>query len=78
MVIYDLVLEQSAPGLEMWHWSGGSVPVKNYLAWFILALLFHLIVKYCKISFSNKMAIPVLVVQFLFFVVLWINFMLTV
>jgi len=48
MVVYDLVLEleQCAPGLGMWYWSGDNVPVKNYLTWFILALLFHLIVPY--------------------------------
>jgi bisanhydrobacterioruberin hydratase len=77
MVVYDLVLEQCAPPLGMWYWSGSGVPALNYLAWFSLALFFHLIIKHYKISFSNKMAIPILVIQFLFFVVLWINFLLT-
>lgn len=40
MVIFDVVLEPAAIRLDYWSWSGGDVPVQNYLAWFILGFLF--------------------------------------
>ena len=75
MVIYDLVLEQAAPLLNMWSWAGGKIPVQNYIAWFLLAFLFHLLLQKTKIQFSNKLAGPVFVIQFLFFVVLVLYFL---
>jgi len=70
MVIYDLVLEQAAPLLGMWSWAGGKIPIQNYISWYLLAFLFHLLLQKTKISFSNKLAAPVFVIQFLFFVVI--------
>jgi bisanhydrobacterioruberin hydratase len=75
MVVYDLVLEQAAPLLGMWSWAGGRIPVQNYIAWFVLAFLFHLLLQRTKTEFSNKMAAPVFVIQFLFFVVLVLYFL---
>jgi putative membrane protein len=77
MVIYDLVLEQAAPLLGMWSWAGGKIPVQNYVAWYLLAFLFHLLLQKTKTEFSNKLAIPVFVIQFLFFVVLVLYFLLS-
>jgi putative membrane protein len=77
MVIYDLVLEQAAPLLGMWSWAGGKIPVQNYVAWYLLAFLFHLLLQKTKTEFLNKMAIPVFVIQFLFFVVLVLYFLLS-
>ncbi len=77
MIAYDIVLEQCAPALRMWYWHKGNVPLRNYLAWFLLAFIFHLIVKSFKISYSNKMALPVFIVQFLFFVILTVYFSLS-
>jgi putative membrane protein len=77
MVIYDLVLEQAAPLLGMWSWAGGKIPVQNYVAWYLLAFLFHLLLQKTKTEFLNKLAIPVFVIQFLFFVVLVLYFLLS-
>lgn len=68
MVAYDLVLERVAPSLEMWQFEGGTAPFRNYLAWFVLALLFHLAVKASGIRIVNHVAAAVFVVQFMFFV----------
>jgi bisanhydrobacterioruberin hydratase len=70
MVIYDLVLEQAAPLLEMWSWVGDKIPVQNYISWYLLALLFHWLLQKTKTEFSNQLAAPVFVIQFLFFIVL--------
>lgn len=77
MVVYDFVLEQAAPLLNMWSWEDGKIPAQNYIAWYLLAFLFHLVLEKTKIQFSNKLAIPVFVIQFLFFVILVMYFLLT-
>jgi len=74
MVIYDLVLEQVAPHLDMWHWENNLIPLQNYIAWFVLALIFNSLITYFKINTSNKIAATVLFTQFFFFVVLAINY----
>ncbi len=68
MVVYDLVLEQVAPLLKMWSWDQGVVPFKNYLDWFIIAFLFHAILKLMNIKSNNVVASVIFVCQFVFFV----------
>jgi bisanhydrobacterioruberin hydratase len=66
MLTYDLVLEQVAPTLDMWHWQGRQVPLKNYLTWFILSLVFHAAAKIFHIKMRNKLAPVILGCQILF------------
>lgn len=74
MVIYDLILEQVAPVLDMWHWQDQSVPLNNYVSWFLLALIFQTLLKGFRIPVSSKIAAIVFMCQFIFFLVLWITF----
>jgi len=77
MVVYDFVLEQAAPKLGMWSWDGGTVPVQNYTTWFLLAFLFHWLIRKAKVQFKNPLAIPVFLIQFLFFVTLVVYFLIS-
>lgn len=70
MVGYDFVLERAAPKLGMWSWGGDVIPLQNYLAWFVFALLFHVLIKLTKVEFRNPIAKAVFIIQFLFFVTL--------
>ena len=72
MVVYDLVLEQVAPGLGMWNWKGDSVPLQNYIAWLVIAFLFILIFRLFHIKTTNKIAPLLFILQFLFFLSLLI------
>ncbi len=74
MLLYDLVLEQVAPVLDMWHWANDRIPLQNYVAWFVLALAFHLVMSRAKIEITNKMAPLILACQFVFFGILCIWF----
>jgi bisanhydrobacterioruberin hydratase len=74
MLLYDLVLEQVASKLDMWHWKNEVIPFQNYLSWFALAVLFHSLIKILKVKFENKLALLILVCQFLFFLLLFISF----
>ncbi|MDD4490198.1 MAG: carotenoid biosynthesis protein, partial [Paludibacter sp.] len=35
MLIYDIVMEQVAPRMDMWTWKDGVIPIENYMAWFV-------------------------------------------
>jgi len=70
MVVYDLVLEQVAPLMDMWSWQNSLVPLQNYIAWFVVALVFQSIFKLRKIDTYNPVAASVLIIQFVFFITL--------
>jgi putative membrane protein len=74
MVVYDLILEQAAPQMNMWSFEGGQVPLRNYFAWFLLAIIFHSLLKLAGIKLINRIAPFVLYTQALFFVILTIFF----
>ena len=74
MVGYDLVLEQVAPKLDMWYWVNHEVPLRNYIAWFILSLFFHILFRIFNLKTSNKLAFFMFLCQILFFLILLIIF----
>lgn len=74
MLIYDLILEQAAPYMNMWSFSNFDVPFKNYMVWFLLSFLFHTLLTLCKIDTKNKIASKIFIIQLLFFVILTIYF----
>lgn len=72
MVGYDLILEQVAPKMEMWSWADNHIPLQNYLVWGLLALLFHTIRYLLRIGDKNRMALPLFLVQLLFFLLIYL------
>lgn len=66
MLLYDFILEQVAAPLDMWYWSSGNAPVRNYLAWFVIALVFQTMVKLTGIKTINRISPVVYACQFLF------------
>ena len=70
MLIYDLLLEQVAPQFDMWYWYNKTVPLKNYIAWFMIALILLIIIKRFKINTGNKIAPVILVCHTVFFIIL--------
>ncbi len=75
MVVYDFALEPAAIRLDMWSWAEGAVPLQNYLAWFVIAVVLSYVAGRMKMpSPKNRMAGPVYFIQLAFFIVLdlWI------
>lgn len=72
MVLYDLVLEQVAPLMNMWSWEQNNAPIQNYIAWFALAVIFQTILKIRKIDTSNPISTGLLIIQFVFFLTLFL------
>ena len=40
MIVFDIVMENAASKLDYWIWSDGTVPIQNYLSWFVLGFGF--------------------------------------
>ncbi len=74
MLGYDLIIEQIAPQFQMWYWQNEQVPLKNYIAWFFIALIFHTLIQVFGVKIKNKLAPVILVCQILFFLILLISF----
>ena len=70
MLIYDIVLEQVAPKMDMWSWEGSSVPIKNYVAWYIIGVVFVALFKLFKVEANNPISKVLYISQFLFFFIL--------
>lgn len=64
---FDFVLEPAAITLDFWQW-GGAIPVKNYVSWFIIALVFGFVSRIMKIKVSEKWTPDLLFAQFMFFI----------
>jgi putative membrane protein len=54
MLLYDVLMEQVASDLDMWYWANNTIPLQNYIAWFIIALIFHIGIKIVGIKTENK------------------------
>lgn len=78
MLVYDVVLEQMAPLLDMWYWRGGEIPLQNFVTWFVLALSFHALLKIVRIKIENRLAPIVFFGQFCFFCLLMVIYKLSV
>lgn len=70
MTLLDVLIEPIAIELNFWSWENNIVPLQNYIAWFFVALpllgaYFHLLGKT-----TNKVAILLFIIQFLFFGIL--------
>lgn len=70
MTLLDVLIEPVAMELNFWNWQDNIVPLQNYIAWFFVAL--PLLGAYFKLlgKSTNKVAILLFILQFLFFGIL--------
>ncbi len=68
MVAFDLIMEPVATKAGFWNWSGDHIPIKNYIAWWVIA--FALAWAWRKTSHlrTNRAAGLLLIVQASFFI----------
>ncbi|MBN2666039.1 MAG: carotenoid biosynthesis protein [Bacteroidales bacterium] len=70
MLAYDLILEQAAPVMHMWSFEDNVIPWRNYASWFLLAVIFHSLLRLSGVRTENHIAPFVLFVQAVFFIIL--------
>jgi putative membrane protein len=73
VTLLDFLIEPVAMKYDYWDWAGGVVPVQNYIVWFLFSAL--LLLGFHKATFpkTSRSAAILFVVQFLFFLVLYIS-----
>jgi len=70
-VLFDWLMEPVAVKLGFWTWHGdGTIPLYNYICWFIVSMLLLTIFQFCKFEKNNKFAVNLLLIQALFFLIL--------
>jgi putative membrane protein len=65
---FDWILEPLAIRLDYWSWAIVDIPLQNYLAWFIIALVFSLFLELIKLKKSSNIVIYYVIIQALFFI----------
>ncbi len=58
----------------MWHWDNATIPVRNYIGWFLSSLVLFSILDLAIKDIKNKIAPALFIIQFVFFVILNILF----
>jgi putative membrane protein len=68
ILMFDLILEQSAAALSLWSWQHGQILLSNYFIWSLIALLTFLIIDRISRKFKPSLFIasllPVLSIYF--------------
>ena len=70
MVFFDWLIEPVAFATDMWSWSEGAVPYKNYIDWFILSGFLFLMIRALKVELKNPIAGTMIIMQVVFFLTL--------
>jgi len=73
MVLSDYLIEPIAGLLDFWYWSETEVPIKNYIAWFLISILMGLILSQYKFKLSFKLCMALLFSQLIFFIIQYFN-----
>jgi putative membrane protein len=70
-VFFDWLMEPVAVKLGYWVWNGdGSIPIFNYICWFVVSLLLLAVFHFIKFDKQNKFAVNLLLIQLMFFLLL--------
>ena len=69
-VIFDWLIEPVAVKLGLWQWKNDTVPVFNYICWFVISLLLMAVFRFSPFEKRNKFAIHLLLIQVMFFLIL--------
>ena len=69
-VMVDVLIEPVAMELFFWNWPNDLVPFQNYLGWAMISFLIFIFYSIVKIPLKNRIALPLLMWQLIFFAAL--------
>lgn len=67
LVILDFLIEPVAIQYNFWIWTSDTVPVENYIAWFVVSFGLCYLMAHDKEKAKNDLAPYLLILQFVFF-----------
>jgi putative membrane protein len=70
MTAYDFLMEPVAIKTDMWSWIEGTIPLRNYVAWFIVSAIVISVFELFSLRTDNKIAGRIFILQGIFFAVL--------
>jgi len=70
LVLLDLIIEPVAIRLNYWHWANNTIPVKNYICWFLFSSLLLAVFEMFGFKKQSMVAPVLLILQFVFFGIL--------
>lgn len=69
MTILDFIIEVSAPRFDFWEFKNTVVPIRNYVAWFVISFIAHFLFQQFKVRTNSKISIHIFIAIALFFTV---------
>ena len=73
MVLLDILIEPVAIVYGFWEWEAENIPLQNYLAWFLIALVLCFLFQKMIGHQKNKVGVALFILQFVFFAILGMN-----
>ncbi len=70
MLSLDVSLEPVAMSFDFWSWENNTIPLQNYVFWFIFSFLFHWVFQTLEFENVNRFAVVLFIVQWIFFMTL--------
>lgn len=67
MLLLDFFMEHSAAKFDFWTFEGNIAPLQNYMAWFTIAIIFHILLRLFKIKGNKIFSLNLYLAQLLFF-----------
>lgn len=70
MTTYDYSLEPFAQKYDLWTWNNGTIPLHNFIGWFLVSAVIHTVYNNSKKQNPNVLGSFLFLIQFLFFAVI--------
>lgn len=67
MVGLDLLIEPVAIAYDFWQWENASIPLSNYISWYVIAFILHILQYRLVRNYKNHTAIGLFIIQIVFF-----------
>ena len=72
MVVLDIFIEPVAVAFDFWSWEQQFIPIRNYMAWFIISYCLHLLFFSLSFRKKNPAAKILYLLQLVFFLILYL------
>ncbi|MEQ9302639.1 MAG: carotenoid biosynthesis protein [Marinoscillum sp.] len=72
MVALDILIEPVAITLNYWNWESSTIPIQNYISWFLIAAIIQVLFQHFLPKEKNDLSIPLIFSQVFYFVFIYI------
>ena len=67
MMLLDIMIEVSAPRFDFLEFENSIIPIKNYIAWFVIGSIAHYLYRQTNTKTNKKLSIHIFVAITIFF-----------